>query len=313
MLLGLFAFNPVEARTSPGRILIVELARKLKAEGFRYLDLTPGRQLFKEQLANSHEELVLPTFYFSKRARLIADLKESTNTLAKRVLRWVRIDDPHKRQQFVDQLIGLRVKLKRTTPGSVCRRLARMIYRRAEYLYYGIDCSTTREDQDAPQDSEIGIQRYADLLACVDSSPRLANAEFLERSLRRFNAGDVLYSITKSGVLAHHGWLQKTQEASSSEYSMKLLGPKGSVTLDDFYTVPSFRRQGLFTRTLQQIIRDCGKSGVPNVLIAVDRNNWQARNVIENVGFSVFRGYRRTQFLQWVWEKSFGPETGPLT
>lgn len=303
VLLGLFAFNPVEARTSPGRILIVELARKLRADGFRYLDLTPGRQPFKEQLANSHEELALPSFYFSKRAKLIADCKGSMNEVAKRVLRCVGIDDPYKRQDLVDRLRDLRVKLKHMTAKTVCHSLRRAIYARNEYLYYGIDCSTIQDGQAPRPDLEIGTQRYADLLAYPGSTSQGSVAEFMESSIRHFNAGHVLYSITKDGVLAHHGWLQKTEQFSSSGFPIQPFVPKGSATLHDFHTGPSFRRRGLFTSTLQQVVRDCRDSGVSNVVIGVDRDNWQSRNVIEKVGFAVFACLRRTRFLGWVREE----------
>jgi CelD/BcsL family acetyltransferase involved in cellulose biosynthesis/GNAT superfamily N-acetyltransferase len=307
VLLGVFGFNPIEARTSPGTILIVELAKALKEQGFRYLDLTPGRQPFKAQLANRHEDLVLPTFCFTRRARVAARFDGASRRAARLLLRGVGINDPHARQRLVGRIGALRRIVTRLTPSAVSQRLARIVYRRVEYCYYRHDGSAIHTGHTA-----AGVQRYADLLAYSGSNRRLPYGAFLQRSLRRLAAGDVLYSVVRDGVLAHYGWLQKMSEAHVlSGFSSRLNVPAGSVILCDFYTEPRFQRQGLYTHTLGQMLNDCRAAGITDVFIGVNARNAASRRVVEKVGFVPYRRFTRTWILGWQWERVVSPPPAP--
>jgi RimJ/RimL family protein N-acetyltransferase len=99
-------------------------------------------------------------------------------------------------------------------------------------------------------------------------------------------------------VLAHYGWLQKIGETHPlTEFSTPLVVPPGSVMLYDFYTDPSFQRQGLYTQTLRQMLRDCRQAGATNVFIAAAAGNSTSRRVIERAGFVPYRVFTRTQLL----------------
>ncbi|MEW5766864.1 MAG: GNAT family N-acetyltransferase [bacterium] len=47
---GLSSYDPLEGKNSPGTLLIIELAKKMREEGFQYLDLTPGGTNIKSVL-----------------------------------------------------------------------------------------------------------------------------------------------------------------------------------------------------------------------------------------------------------------------
>jgi CelD/BcsL family acetyltransferase involved in cellulose biosynthesis len=67
------------ARYSPGSVLIFQLASQLAGQGYKYFDLTPGDDAYKERFATAHDEAFFARVFASDfpygRAAVTARLK----------------------------------------------------------------------------------------------------------------------------------------------------------------------------------------------------------------------------------------------
>ena len=295
LLLGLTAYDPTESRNSPGKVHLIELARMLKEEGFHRIDLTPGGDQYKEFVANDSQELVIPTFQFSRAANLRADIVESASRKIKKALAVLRVH-PDDYRQTISRLKSLPARLKRATPRRLLGMIKRVFYEDVVYLQY------TSEGKSQPaevvRDPEISAQRYEDLLLYEQCNPWLDRRQLLSGALKRFSSGETLYSASRGGKLLHYGWVAPGGQSHLLQgVNATFNSPADSVVLYDFFTHPEYRRQGLYQRCLRQMLQDLGAAGVRRAFIGVLQGNESSRRAIENAGFSLSRTFRRKRIL----------------
>ena len=84
--MGVFTHDPIEAKNSPGFLFIIKLAELLKEEGFKYLDLTPGGDLYKEEFSNMRQKLYRPTFYFNKKENFLFQFENLIKNIVKKLI-----------------------------------------------------------------------------------------------------------------------------------------------------------------------------------------------------------------------------------
>jgi CelD/BcsL family acetyltransferase involved in cellulose biosynthesis/RimJ/RimL family protein N-acetyltransferase len=300
LLLGLTAYDPTESRNSPGKVHLIELARMVKEEGFRRIDLTPGGDQYKEFVANASQELVIPTFHFSRAASLRTAFRETLHGKTKEALAAARIR-PETLLAAMSWLRALPTRLTNITPRKLLYRIARIFHEDVVYLQYAIDCK--RQPAETERDPEIFAQRYEDLLTHpAYLSPR-ARRRALAEALKRFTAGQTLYSMNREGELLHFGWVVRGGQRHLLEgVNAAFDSPPDSAVLYDFFTHPKYRGRGLYQRNLRQILRDLAAAGVQKAFIGVLKGNDGSRRAIEKVGFSMYRTYRRRRIL-WIEKK----------
>jgi CelD/BcsL family acetyltransferase involved in cellulose biosynthesis/GNAT superfamily N-acetyltransferase len=295
LVLGLTAYDPTESRNSPGKLHLIELARMLKEEGFHRIDLTPGGDQYKEFVANGSQELVIPTFHFSRTAKLQADLVETLRRTMKVALAAARVS-PDDYRQAISRVRALPARLKRVTPGKLLDRIKRIFYEDVVYLQYTIECKC--EPTGIVRDPEIFSQRYEDLLLYDGCDPWLDRRQLLSGALKRFGSGETLYSARRGEKLLHYGWVAPGgQDHFLQGVDVTFKSPSECAVLYDFFTYPEYRRQGLYQRNLRQILRDLADAGIRKAFIGVLEGNERSRRAIENVGFSPYRSFRRKRIL----------------
>jgi CelD/BcsL family acetyltransferase involved in cellulose biosynthesis/RimJ/RimL family protein N-acetyltransferase len=294
--LGLCSHDPLENKNSPGKLLLLEMAPMLIGEGYRFLDLTPGGDQYKERFANAYQELVEPQFFFTRQEKLYDDTVKMARGLSKKILYKIGIT-AEQAHDLVDQI----KTAKRNIPAKLIRKLKRSIYDSSTLLYYRLLTGTAEISNF--RDPEINVQNFADLLEYTESNPWLTRRKLLSEAQERFSAGETLYSIAKEGVLVHYGWMIKGgREHRLGEVDMTFNSPTDSIVLYDFYTEPSFRRQGFYLRNLKQMIGDGYKMGAKQIYIGVSSNNLPSKCAIEKIGFSLFRTFSKRRFL-WICRK----------
>lgn len=295
LLLGLTAYDPTESRNSPGKVHLIELARTLKEEGFHRVDLTPGGDQYKEFFANDSQELVVPTFHFSRAAKLRADFVETVRRPMKVALAVARVS-PDDFRQAISRLRTLPIRLKNSTPGKLLNRIKRIFYEDVVYLQYTTECKSGPTE--VVRDPEIFAQRYEDLLLYEECNPWLDRRQLLSAALKRFSSGETLYSASRGEKLLHYGWVAPGgQSHFLLGVNVTFKSPSDSAVLYDFFTHPEYRRQGLYQRNLRKILRDLADAGIRKAFIGVLEGNESSRRAIENVGFSPYRSFRRRRIL----------------
>jgi CelD/BcsL family acetyltransferase involved in cellulose biosynthesis len=79
--LGVITHVEAFARYSPGSVLIFQLANQLASQGYKYFDLTPGDDAYKERFATAHDEVIFALVFASDfpygRAAVTARLKRT--------------------------------------------------------------------------------------------------------------------------------------------------------------------------------------------------------------------------------------------
>lgn len=300
LLLGLTAYDPTESRNSPGKVHLIELARMAKEEGFRRIDLTPGGDQYKEFVANASQELVMPTFHFSRAARLRTVFHETLHGKTKEALAAARIR-PEAFRAAISWLRALPARLSNATPQKVLHRIARVFHEDVVYQQYAIECK--REPAEAQRDPEVFAQRYEDLLVHPAYLSPHDRRRALAEALKRFAAGQTLYSMSRDGELLHCGWVVRGGQRHLLEgVNAAFDSPSDSAVLYDFFTHPEHRGRGLYQRNLRQILRDLAAAGVRMAFIGILKGNDSSRGAIEKVGFSPYRTYRRRRIL-WIEKK----------
>lgn len=295
LLLGLTAFDPSESRNSPGKFHFLELAKMLVEEGVERIDLTPGGDPYKEYFANEHQEVILPTFYFSSAARRRAQFTETCRSSAKRALGAVRVT-PDRVREITRRARELPSRLRRATPGKLAAKVQHALAEDVVYLQYQLDLREVRDLP--PRDPEIHRQQYQDLMLYRGGDPWTDRQELLSRAIKRFTAGSQVYTVVRDERLVHYGWTipgGRTHQLSTVDVSFD--SPADSAILYDFFTHPDYRGQGLYSRALRQALRDLADSGVKTALVGVLEGNEASRRGIEGAGFTFLRSFRKTRVL----------------
>lgn len=294
--LGLFSFDPLEAKNSPGILLIIELATLMMKEGYKYLDLTPGIDEYKEKFSNKYQELIAPTVYFDKFERFKDCIINLLKKPIKTYLVLVGLKPYFIKKKIYKKTKSLFNTLGRINLVNIIKKLFLVIYNKRIYLQYKFPCDEF--DSKIEQNIDIRIQNYSDLLLYTDSNPWLTRSDFLFEASKRFANGELLYSIVKDGSLAHYGWLTKGGRIHRfTEVDMEFKSPPESVILYDFYTEPKFRRQGLYQQNIKQLLYDSFKMGFKEAYIGVAYKNIPSKAAIEKMGFKLFRTYIKIRFL----------------
>ena len=139
-----------------------------------------------------------------------------------------------------------------------------------------------------PCDVEVGRNRLRDLL-CYEPADQgcRSKQEFLRDAIARIESGVHAYSVIHGDVLVNFAWLTSVISKSFvTEVEHTYEYPPHSVLLQQIYTHPSYRGQGLCSRTLRQIVNDEASVGsVEFVYAAVPAGNRAGRRAIEKAGF----------------------------
>lgn len=295
LYLGLIAFDPVESKNSPETLLLVELAKLLVEEGYHYIDLA-FRGNNWARFSSAMLETYSPVFYFDKKERTKAGIIEIFN---KGLLKLgVKPSQVKKIKSIIKQLPS---KLNKNTFLKRVSRFRELIYEKRSYLYYKLKQEKLPVMRE--RDPDIKVQHYEDLLKHSGSNPWLTKHHLASEALKRFSEGEILYTITKNGVLAHYGWMTRGGKTHRfTVVNMSFESPPDSIILYNFYTEPKFRGQGLYQKNLRQMLSDCSEAGCKEVYIGSNQTNIPSRHVIEKTGFSLFCTFSSKRFL-WIRKK----------
>jgi hypothetical protein len=286
---------------------MLELGKMLRDEGYRYFDLTPGGDEYKERYANAYQTIYLPTFYFKRIDKIKADAWEKSRKIAKKILAKLSIN-PETIYHTVDYFLQIPHKIKRITLRKLFKVLSRIVYEKRIYIYYRKDLKQI--EPPAVYDPEVHVQRYEDLLTYDGSHAGVTKKEILSSALSRFARGDILYTITQNGVLAHYAWAAMGgQQHRLASVDMLFHAPEGSRVFYDFYTDPRFRHKGLSKKNSRQMTWDSYKSGTTDLYCGVDYHNINQRRSLENRGYVPFHAYTNTRFLFFRKKKKYSNES----
>lgn len=284
MHLVMLIYSPLLAEHSPGKLHLLMLAQALAEshDAATILDLTPGGDPWKERFADMHDQVAEITIY-AKRVNALRDrLSAEAVQLLGRAIKGAGLE-PSRIRKFARRALTV-------TPTKLLRAVRRWTFEDVNYMVFRqsrVDWERTRSVDLTATAPRPRMNEIQDLLRFEPLEPWRRHDDFIREALARIERGEVSYTITIDGILAHYGWMVRDQSTSLvSEVGMTLSLPKGSFCLYDFYTHPRFRGRGLYRANLRHMLEDGFEAPSAAVAyIGVLANNHASRRVIESSGF----------------------------
>lgn len=278
VMLGIVGHSPFLAVHSPGKLHVLQLGLLLHQEGYSSLDLTPGGDSYKEDRATRYDEAYVLSIFLDSKAWALHSIASGVRSVAKRIVSILHLDKEKLarwQSSAEDPIRSLR---------SLFKSVRDQIWSSSEMRFYRAEANLAQ----GPCEAEVRRNRLRDLLGYepVDRSCR-SRREFLRDAIARIESGVHAYSVVHGDVLVNYAWLTSvigksfvTEVEHTYEY------PPHSVLLQQVYTHPSYRGQGLCSRTLTQIVNDEASVGnVEFVYAAVPAGHRAGRRAIEKAGF----------------------------
>lgn len=272
--LGLLAHNPFLARHSPGKFLLLFLARALAAEGFERIDLTAGGEPYKERFANMADEVHTLDLFPGRLARQRASIVHGCEDALKAALLRHDISPARVKARLHEFRRRGLAAFRPVAPNAHSARPP-LLYASETAAYANLDDGAVRRD--ALEDL-LDVERGPD-----GSSPQA----FLSAALERIENGDHVYTWSEGGVLRHVGWMrERVDEPERATLVPGVTLPADAAVVLDLFTDPAARRRGLATRVLQAMRRDAATvPGIRWLVVPVRPDDAPARSLVERLGF----------------------------
>lgn len=266
---GMISYDPSESKQSPGTLMIVELAKQLKADGYEMLDLTPGTNSYKDRFANSYEKLYRPTIFFSKKEYLKAMAKKSVKTKSKKMLEFANVDVPTMRKWKADAK-DWTSKLK-TIPKNVFSVFGNNMLKKKNVEFYGLNLEKVIKSNN--NIFTIKKQNYTDLLHYVGNEPFRNRRGLLQVALRKFSKGEVLFSKCENGKLVWFCWMKEVKgnvEIEGFSETILMDGDTKSKVLYDFYS-NSILEDSSFEKKVLEILPQIDTNDSEKIWLIADK------------------------------------------
>jgi CelD/BcsL family acetyltransferase involved in cellulose biosynthesis len=209
VVLCLDAFDPRMRASSPGKLIHNLVADALAADGILAVDLTPGGDPYKQEVANDTEE-IYSALLFPGRARAWSHgLKERAEQALKRAVLAGGLSRDRARE-----LAGTAGRL---ATGALVRDLAsagrRWVLSEDGIVQYQWD----RGGAAAPPDEEpdVRIDALEDFLAYAGTGRPGSRQDMMQEVMSRLRRRQRSYTVLEDGRLALAGWLESEAKSAS--------------------------------------------------------------------------------------------------
>jgi len=278
MMAVLVGHSPFLAVYSPGKLHTLRLGLLLHQQGFSSLDLTPGGDAYKEDRATRYDEAYVLSIFLDGKAWARHRLASSFRSAAKRIAGILHLD-----KETMSRWRSYAAHPVRSL-FSLSRSIKDWIWSSSEIRLYRASTNAVQTLCDA------GVRRnnLRHLLCYQPVGPSCrSKEEFLRDAISKIESGAHSYSIVHDDVLVNYAWLTpRTTESFIPEVQHAYEYPPHSGLVQQLWTHPSHRRQGLCWCTLKQILNDAASLGsIDFVYIAVPASNRACRRLIEKAGF----------------------------
>ena len=264
-LAGYTSYDPSESKHSPGKLHLIKLAEQGPAEGFKAIDLSPGKDAYKDRFATEYRDLVRFKIFFGKNAQRKGKMKENIRHGFLHFCKKIGLEDGRRKvlQTDIKAIPGLVRQMKFA---DWSRNIIQLFYRKEVYYCYkflgypsGLKTS---------EGLDVHFNRYKDLYDYQGSYPFISRRALLKQSLMRFSRGDGLYSISENGRLMQYGWMREGKYPLNffrATYTHQF--PADSKVLYGFYSDQEADSLLYQQAVILNMLEDCLESGGKNVFV----------------------------------------------
>ena len=286
VLLGVTSYDPLEGKNSPGIIFIMKLAELLKEEGFRYFDLSPGGNDYKQTFCNLTQKIYTADIFFNQKDKIVFDLKWALKESVKNSMIRLGYKPKVLSDKLNDSLSFLR-RMIRVPPVEIANKLVAKLYKKETYVNYKFLTDDGLIDPFV-KDKVVNVNNYTDLLLYDDSDKIRGKTDLLYGALRCFNSEDVLYTMVQNGDLVQYGWVSKgPYNRLYPEANVQLDCPESGMILHDLFISPAYSDQRLFEKMLKSMLIDCKANGAEAVFVRVREDDLATKSILEKIGFKL--------------------------
>lgn len=273
--LGMISFDPTEFKSSPGTILLAELARHLSEKGYKTFDITPGKDGYKNRYANHRTELRKPLVYFDRSSYLKAQLGKWGKRMIERMLdRYFPkiMGVPHLKKIARDHW----ARIKESRPSHIISYLGSRCFRKMVFRIYRINNLSIGKGLHTGE--EVKKQSYQDLMLYEDKSPHLSRRSLLIEAMDKFKAQEKLYSISENGVLLSYGWMKQTRDASTL-FDTHI--PAGAFMFQDFYIKEGKAGEDSFAKLISSMLHDANQEADKQIYLLTRKNSKLSQGLLK--------------------------------
>lgn len=205
--LGLSGYNPIEERNSPGSILLVKLIELIQTEGYRFLDLTPGRDAYKERYASEHQKVYILKIYFSKLELIIFNLKKNFRKFLIKTSTLLNFNlSNFKENSFF--LFNIFEDFKKFYFLDFIKFISSLIFTKEIFYLMKMDLNDFGPNQYCLEDIS-SVNKYSDILSIKEFIGSYKCRELTLKAFRKFNSEEIFLSNYMEGQEVVIGWLAK--------------------------------------------------------------------------------------------------------
>ena len=158
--------------------------------------------------------------------------------------------------------------------------LGRLFVRRLASVVYEYDLATAPTPPSWNPGERLHIFDAGNLNDMPDALQTLLGGEHAEEYLRGVRRRDLLFSLEADGQFVHYGFILFDAK------QLRILGQQQNLPLiANCYTVPSYRGNGCYPRTLRAVLHHLGTFELERALIETHPENIASRRGIEKAGF----------------------------
>ena len=277
-LKGLNCHAPAYAKHSPGVFSLYFLNGHLATQGFEEIDITPGGELYKNQLATHYGQVYVLTV--GSRYRRISNtvssgishlFKTSIGKIASKAdIEYSQLKKIRWKVMFLlDELKNIeKQNLASLLKSWVTKTI--MVKKARRYISH-LDVASVMPETFAP----LHKNNLNDLLAFDARGSLKSRWQFLRDAMKRLEDGETVYSWCKDGRLMGCVWLRKQQ-----------VNENGGLQLEGFYFHP--KSQSNMLTFLKAVITFIAQEQNPNPLYAVDTSaDMVLHQVLTEAGFKI--------------------------
>ena len=241
VILGVITYDPAKGKDSPGTIFLIKLLEFIKEEGYKYLDLTPGGDGYKERFSNEHVSLVKPSICFNQ----YNQLKDYTSTSLRNLL---------KKRFSARDLASIQSLTQKSIPALLKSIIPKQKDDTSSYFSYSEETVEVIPNDNQPP---LRLQQYNDLLLYQNKSGDLTHKEVVFTALKKFERGDRLYTMVSDTELIAFVWIANSGKKHwHPQLEEKINHTENSAFIYDFYTSDQSRKDEIFQFCIKEVMKD---------------------------------------------------------
>jgi CelD/BcsL family acetyltransferase involved in cellulose biosynthesis len=271
--LGFAAFSPFLSRHSPRRIQLLSLAHDLARRGYSSIDLTPGRDPFKNEWATCFDEVDTLRVFFSAPRFAIRTTVSAAQRAAKAALARTGADPTHLGERLRQWAEALR-------PGGALRAL----WSSEAVDLYEFSAPTS---ESLPTVQPMHRDRIPELIAYRPGLfARESRRDFLRAALKRLEHDAHVFTRVDDGELVACGWVSGSPALDGGAELRRVMGdPPDSAFVHDVATITRLSTPAELASVLAQLVRGAaGLPGVARVIVAAPASNASIGRAAEALG-----------------------------